>query len=64
VKYEMRLVPAHYTSAHEVDVWEILKVPGHGDCYLIATFDNESLARWCYDSLRASLEWKAGEGEI
>jgi hypothetical protein len=59
VKYELRPIPAGYTSAHTVPTWEVMKVPGHGDPYLVATFDNESLARWCYDSLRASLEWKA-----
>jgi len=58
VRYDVRKVLAGSTSAHAIDVWEVLKVPAHGDLYVIATYDNESLANWCLGSLGGALENK------
>jgi hypothetical protein len=60
VTFTVRKVPANFTSMNDVDVWEVIKIPQTGDLYVLGTFDNESLARWCLDSLRMSVEVKRG----
>jgi hypothetical protein len=59
--YDVRKVPAGTTSVYEVDVWEVFKQPAHGDLYVVATYDNESLANWCLGSLAGSIEARAGK---
>jgi hypothetical protein len=59
VRYDVRKVPAGSTSVYDVDVWEVLKIPAHGDLYVIATYDNESLANWCLGSFGGALEIRA-----
>lgn len=56
--YDVRKVPAGHTTQYDVEVWEVLKQPAHGDLYVVATYDNESLANWCLGSLGGSLEAK------
>jgi hypothetical protein len=56
VKYSIRKVPAGTTSVYDRDVWEVLKTPSSVDPYLIATFHDPALARWCLGSLRMSME--------
>jgi hypothetical protein len=56
--YEVRHVPANHTSLYDFDTWEVVKQPDHGDLYVVATYDNESLANWCLGSLGGCLENK------
>ena len=56
--YSIRKVPAGQTSVYDVDVWEVLKQPTHGDLYVVATYDHEDLANWCLGSLGGALEAK------
>jgi hypothetical protein len=58
MRYEVRKVPAGTTSVYDVDVWEVVKIPAHGDLYIVATYDNESLANWCHGSLAGAMENK------
>jgi hypothetical protein len=56
VTYNVRFVPANQTSQYDFDTWEVVKQPAHGDLYVVATYNNESLANWCHGSLAGSLE--------
>ena len=56
----MRKVPAGTFSIYDSDVWEVLKTPDHGDPYLIATYPNETLSRWCLGTMHTSLEVASG----
>jgi hypothetical protein len=56
VKYSIRKVVAGTSAAHTSDVWEVIKTPEHGDPYLIATYKDPLLARWCLGSFHVSME--------
>jgi hypothetical protein len=60
VKFFIRRSPPNSVYDHET--WEVLKKFDHhaSDVHLIATYDNESLARWCLGSFHNSLEVKGG----
>lgn len=61
--YLIRKVPANFTSLYDFDTWVVEKHPFSGDSYLVATFEKESVARWCLNTLQASLEVRCG-GEV
>ena len=56
MKYSIRKVVLGTTSVYDRDVWEVLKTPTTGDPYLIATYTDPLLARWCLGSFHVSLE--------
>ena len=58
--FSVRKVPANFTSLYDFDTWVVEKTLKGGERYLISTYDNESLANWCRDSIRVSLEVRNG----
>jgi hypothetical protein len=56
VKYSIRRVVKGTSSEYDYDVWEVIKTPEHGDPYLIATYKDPLLARWCLGSFHVSME--------
>jgi hypothetical protein len=64
VKYSIRKVVKGTSSVYDQDVWEILKTPQQGDSYLIATYPNVTLARWCLGTFHTSLEVQLQGGSV
>jgi hypothetical protein len=64
MKYSIRKVVKGFSSVYDTDVWEVLKTPTAGDPYLIATYKDPALARWCLGSFHVSLEVSSQGGFV
>jgi hypothetical protein len=61
VKYSIRKASR---NDPKMDVWEVLKTPVTGDPYLIATFHDPTIARWCLGTFHGSMEVQREAGSV